>query len=34
VHGIGIAFAISLGTVLVVFAAIGTARPELPPIIV
>jgi hemolysin III len=34
VHGIGIAFAISLGTVLVVFAAIGTARPELPAIIV
>jgi hemolysin III len=34
VHGIGITFAISLGTVLVVFAAIGTARPELPAIIV
>lgn len=34
VHGIGIAFAISLGTVLIVFAAIGTARPELPAIIV
>jgi hemolysin III len=34
VHGIGIAFAIGLGTVLVVFAAIGTARPELPAIIV
>lgn len=33
VHGIGIAFAISLGTVLIVFAAIGTARPELPAII-
>lgn len=34
VHGIGIAFAIGLGTVLIVFAAIGTARPELPAIIV
>jgi hemolysin III len=34
VHGIGIAFAISLGTVMIVFAAIGTARPELPAIIV
>ena len=34
VHGIGIAFAISLGTVLIVFAAIGTARPELPAIVV
>jgi hemolysin III len=34
VHGIGIVFAISLGTVLVVFAAIGTARPELPAIII
>lgn len=34
VHGIGIAFALSLGTVLIVFAAIGTARPELPAIIV
>jgi hemolysin III len=34
VHGIGLAFAISLGTVLVVFAAIGTARPELPAIII
>jgi hemolysin III len=34
VHGIGIAFAISLGTVLVVFAAIGTARPELPAILI
>src|SRR3569832_628529 len=34
VHGIGIAFAISLGTVLIVFAAIGTARPELPAIII
>jgi hemolysin III len=33
VHGIGIAFAIGLGTVLVVFAAIGTARSELPAII-
>lgn len=34
VHGIGIVFALSLGTVLLVFAAIGTARPELPAIIV
>ncbi len=34
VHGIGIAFAISLGTVILVFAAIGTARPELPAIII
>jgi len=34
VHGIGLAFAISLGTVLIVFAAIGTARDELPAIIV
>ena len=34
VHGIGIAFAIRLGTVMIVFAAIGTARPELPAIIV
>lgn len=33
VHGIGIAFAIGLGTVMIVFAAIGTARPELPAII-
>ncbi len=29
-----IAFAISLGTVLLVFAALGTARPELPAIII
>ena len=34
VHGIGILFAISLGTVLIVFAAIGTARAELPAIVV
>jgi hemolysin III len=34
VHGIGIVFALSLGTVLIVFAAIGTARAELPAIIV
>ncbi len=34
VHGIGIAFALSLGTVLIVFAAIGTARSELPAIII
>ncbi|MGN6682786.1 MAG: PAQR family membrane homeostasis protein TrhA, partial [Devosia sp.] len=34
VHGIGIAFAIGLGTVLIVFAAIGTARQELPALIV
>ena len=33
VHGIGIAFAIGLGTVLIVFAALGTARPELPAIV-
>jgi hemolysin III len=34
VHGIGLSFAISLGTVLIVFAAIGTARAELPAIVV
>lgn len=34
VHAVGIAFAVSLGTVLLVFAAIGTARPELPAIII
>ena len=34
VHGIGIAFALSLGTVLIVFAAIGTARAELPAIVI
>mgnify|MGYP001544787723 CR=1 FL=1 len=34
VHGIGIAFAIGLGTVLIVFAAIGTAGQELPALIV
>ena len=34
VHGIGIVSAISIGTVLIVFAAIGTARAELPAIIV
>jgi hemolysin III len=34
VHGVGIAFAISLGTVILVFAALGTARPELPAIVV
>ena len=33
VHGIGIVFAIGLGTVLVVFAALGTARAELPAIV-
>ena len=33
VHGIGLVNAIALGTVLIVFAAIGTARPELPAII-
>jgi hemolysin III len=33
VHGVGIAHAVGLGTVLIVFAAIGTARPELPAII-
>lgn len=33
VHGIGMAHAIGLGTVLIVFAAIGTARPELPSLI-
>lgn len=33
VHGIGIVNALALGTVLIVFAAIGTARPELPAII-
>jgi hemolysin III len=33
VHGIGLVFAIGCGTVLIVFAAIGTARPELPAII-
>ena len=34
VHGVGLAFAISLGTLLIIFAAIGTARPELPAIII
>lgn len=34
VHGVGILFALGLGTVMIVFAAIGTARPELPAIIV
>jgi hemolysin III len=33
VHGVGIAFALSLGTLLVVFAATGPARTELPAII-
>jgi hemolysin III len=33
VHGIGITSALSLGTVLVVFAAIGPARTDLPAII-
>jgi hemolysin III len=33
VHGIGLVFAIGCGTVLIVFAAIGTARAELPAII-
>jgi hemolysin III len=33
VHGVGIAHALALGTILIVFAAIGTARPELPAII-
>ncbi len=33
VHGIGLAFALGLGTVLVVFAAIGTAPEQLPAII-
>jgi hemolysin III len=33
VHGIGLVFAIGLGTVLIVFAAIGTARAELPAIV-
>jgi hemolysin III len=34
VHGIGIAFTLSLGIVLIVFAAIGFARPELPAVII
>ena len=34
VHGIGLVFAVGLGTVLIVFAAIGTARAELPAIII
>ncbi len=33
VHGVGIAFALSLGSVLVVFAAMGSARTELPAIV-
>ena len=33
VHGVGIAVALTIGTLLIVFAAIGTARPELPAII-
>ena len=34
VHGLGLAIAISIGTLLIVFAAIGTARAELPALIV
>jgi len=34
VHGIGLAVALGLGTVLVVFAALGTARDDLPAILV
>ena len=34
VHGIGIVLALTLGTVLLVYAAMGTARPELPSIII
>ena len=34
VHGLGITLALGLGTVLIVFAAMGFARPELPAIVV
>lgn len=34
VHGIGLAVAIGMGTLLIVFAALGTARPELPAIVI
>jgi hemolysin III len=34
VHGAGLIHALGLGIVLIVFAAIGTARPELPAIVV
>lgn len=34
VHGVGLLAAISIGTVLIVFAAIGTAQAELPAIII
>jgi hemolysin III len=34
VHGIGLLVALTLGTLLIVFAAMGSARPELPAIIV
>lgn len=34
VHGVGLLFALGLGSVLVVFAAIGTARAELPAIVI
>ncbi len=34
VHGVGIAFALALGTVLIVYAASGSARTELPAIVV
>jgi hemolysin III len=33
VHGVGIVHTLTLGIVLIVFASIGTARPELPAII-
>ena len=33
VHGVGLAVALGLGTVLVVFAALGTAREDLPAIL-
>lgn len=33
VHGVGIVHTLTVGIILVVFAAIGTARPELPAII-
>jgi hemolysin III len=34
VHGVGLALGLGLGSVLIVFAALGTARPELPAIVI
>jgi hemolysin III len=34
VHGVGLTLGLSLGSVLIVFAAPGTARPELPALVI